>query len=598
LLGILIIITVHLFPLIQNVHGWRNGQNIDEFSSDPSNPNYGTHDWIAEHALDWLPENEKRYIVDNLASYLYGTELPDKTTGDNAIGDKDLHHYYFNENGDVMDNIAGIRAAQQYYNAVKKLEKGDLKNGTMRLGSMTHYISDLSVFGNVMSETYWGTAGNYSNYMSYVNSKMASYTSAEFDGYLNFDGRLALIEPDDAANAVAFNTTFDNNTIEARVQTGGKENCSWMEANYDWGDPVFKDRCGESLNYAVNLIADVLHSIYVQNLTPPSPPKNLAVSSVTGHSVNLTWKANPEDTLAGYSIYINKTDSSTQFYPTPINISRESTTYPYTGLIDEVKYYFKIVAFNMFDKTSGDSNIVSATTLDVTPPPVPSLANLPEITRKSVISISGISPEHGSLIEIYLNNDFSAPAYTNYSDPISGIYRVEIELVLGVNNITVRAVDDTGNPSAFSKSQLVIYDSIPPVADAGLNIELGMGKDPVVVVFNGSGSTDNLGILINYTWTLEIQYKYYYLYDKNPTFIFNKPDDYRIWLNVTDMAGNYDTDYFWVNVSQLDINRPYMTSQTPNIDETNVSVNITIRVKFNEPLNISTIKLTLKSNIG
>jgi hypothetical protein len=40
------------------------------YSADPSNPDYGTHDYIAHHALDWLPTNEKRYISDNLDEYL------------------------------------------------------------------------------------------------------------------------------------------------------------------------------------------------------------------------------------------------------------------------------------------------------------------------------------------------------------------------------------------------------------------------------------------------------------------------------------------------------------------------------------------------
>jgi hypothetical protein len=47
------------------------------YSADPSNPDYGTHDYIAQHALDWLPMNEKRYISDHLNDYLYGSELPD-----------------------------------------------------------------------------------------------------------------------------------------------------------------------------------------------------------------------------------------------------------------------------------------------------------------------------------------------------------------------------------------------------------------------------------------------------------------------------------------------------------------------------------------
>ncbi|PIX32007.1 hypothetical protein COZ60_01450, partial [Candidatus Bathyarchaeota archaeon CG_4_8_14_3_um_filter_42_8] len=49
------------------VFGWSNGG----YSDDPSNPKYGTHDWIAQHALDWLPFEEKQFIFDNIANYLY-----------------------------------------------------------------------------------------------------------------------------------------------------------------------------------------------------------------------------------------------------------------------------------------------------------------------------------------------------------------------------------------------------------------------------------------------------------------------------------------------------------------------------------------------
>jgi hypothetical protein len=47
---------------VMNGLAWSNGG----YSADPSNPDYGTHDWIAQHALDWLPVEEKQYILDNL----------------------------------------------------------------------------------------------------------------------------------------------------------------------------------------------------------------------------------------------------------------------------------------------------------------------------------------------------------------------------------------------------------------------------------------------------------------------------------------------------------------------------------------------------
>ena len=45
------------------------------YSADPANPDYGTHDWVAQHALDWLPTQEKQYITDNLAARALEAQL-------------------------------------------------------------------------------------------------------------------------------------------------------------------------------------------------------------------------------------------------------------------------------------------------------------------------------------------------------------------------------------------------------------------------------------------------------------------------------------------------------------------------------------------
>jgi len=37
-----------------------------------------------------------------------------------------------------------------------------------------------------------------------------------------------------------------------------------MDQNYNWNNPTFKNRCGESLNLAVNYLADVLHTLWVE----------------------------------------------------------------------------------------------------------------------------------------------------------------------------------------------------------------------------------------------------------------------------------------------------------------------------------------------
>ncbi len=174
---------------------WSNGG----FSADPSNPNYGTHDWIAQHALDWLPSGEKEYVTNNLALYLYGTELPDNGGAPDGIGDVALHHVYYWANESVQDDASAVRAQTEYNNAINYMKSGDVAMAVKTLGIMSHYIVDVSVFGHVMgSGTDWGPEVHHDDYETYVNGRTNNYTD-EFDTYLVFDGSLDFISAYNAA---------------------------------------------------------------------------------------------------------------------------------------------------------------------------------------------------------------------------------------------------------------------------------------------------------------------------------------------------------------------------------------------------------------
>jgi len=244
--------------LWKNSSAWSNGG----YSADPSHPDYGTHDWIAQHALDWLPTNERQYILDNLAAYLYGTELPDNNQAPDGIGDTAKHHIYYNSAEVVTDDAAAVRASTEYSNALNFLKAGDHAKAAKNAGIMSHYIVDMAVFGHVMgSGTEWGEEQHHSDYENHVNDRTSNY-EAEFNVYLSFDGVLSDLSAYDAAKNLAYDTTFD---------TDGDLTCVWMNQNYDWNNPAFKNRAGESLNLAVNYLADVLHTLAVESATQTTP---------------------------------------------------------------------------------------------------------------------------------------------------------------------------------------------------------------------------------------------------------------------------------------------------------------------------------------
>jgi hypothetical protein len=120
----------------------------------------------------------------------------------------------------------------------------------------------MAVFGHVMGASMaWGAETHHSDYENYVQGRTDGYVD-EFNSYLVFDSSLSINSAYDAALTLAYDTTFD---------TDGDLTCVWMDQNYNWSDSTFRNRSGESLNLAVNLIADVLHSFYNEAIIPEFP---------------------------------------------------------------------------------------------------------------------------------------------------------------------------------------------------------------------------------------------------------------------------------------------------------------------------------------
>lgn len=325
---------------------WSNGG----YSSDPSNPDYGTHDWIAQHALDWLPEAEKQYITDNLAAYLYGTELPDNAGVADGIGDKPNHHIYYSSSGVMTDNASAVRASEVYGEALTYLVASDLVNAAKHAGIMTHYIADMAVFGHVMgSGTDWGAEPQqrHEDYETYVNQRTSSY-DAEFNSYLSYDGSLVTISAYDAAKDLAYDTTFD---------VDGDLTCVWMDQHYNWNDPTFRDRCGESLNLAVNYVADVLHSLYVEATPGPRAQSSITCSAspstiTLGSSVTVSGSISPSHAGVAVSLTYTKPDATT--------IARTATTTS-AGSYSDVYTPDMAGSWTVIASWDGDSDHLGAT---------------------------------------------------------------------------------------------------------------------------------------------------------------------------------------------------------------------------------------------
>ena len=117
--------------------------------------------------------------------------------------------------------------------------------------------------------------------------------------------------------------------------------------------------------------------------------------------------------------------------------------------------------------------------------------------------------------------------------------------------------DSARNGAESSWVSFNVGDTTPPVADAGPDQTV---KEDTLVTFDGSGSSDNIGIT-NYTWTF-MDMTPQTLTGVNPTYTFATLGAHTITLKVTDAAGNYATDT--VTITGFDATQPVAVSlQTP-----------------------------------
>ena len=108
----------------------------------------------------------------------------------------------------------------------------------------------------------------------------------------------------------------------------------------------------------------------------------------------------------------------------------------------------------------------------------------------------------------------------------------------GTYLITLRATDAAGN-SASATTHLKVTDIVPPTATLHMVLD---AKKGVPVTLDGSGSTDNVGI-VNWTWRIRLEGESTWreVYGETPRFTFQKPGDHSVQLVVTDADGNTAT---------------------------------------------------------
>ena len=255
-----------LVPIV--AFSWNNGQDGNartNLASECADSPYSTHDWIADHALDMLPDNEKAWLTPHRAMYLLGTEAPDNSTihescnsphrgyGDTGSGhsvDWNVDHtaWELRDDGTLLDRAAR-RAQEEYSKAVIAFQQGNESDAAFFLGAMAHYIGDVSQYGHSGPGE-----DHHSDYEGWASSR-SEPTDTVLTPFLS-ESSLVRRTPYTAAKRIS------------RATSGGRDEIqtfAFMDANYASrnSDPVYLASAGNALNIAVNELADVLHTFFL-----------------------------------------------------------------------------------------------------------------------------------------------------------------------------------------------------------------------------------------------------------------------------------------------------------------------------------------------
>jgi parallel beta-helix repeat protein len=142
------------------------------------------------------------------------------------------------------------------------------------------------------------------------------------------------------------------------------------------------------------------------------------------------------------------------------------------------------------------------------------------------------------------------------------------------------ANDNASNSeSKSSRDSLCAYDITDPIAYAGSDQSIGL---QTTIDFDGSASSDNLGLITNYTWTIkEGAMQIAILYGPNPSYLFDTVGDFTVTLDVVDSAGNSGNHTVNISVIVDTVAPVILHDADPAIQEVYGNVNVTATVTDN-----------------
>ena len=186
---------------------------------------------------------------------------------------------------------------------------------------------------------------------------------------------------------------------------------------------------------------------------PPATPLNLrTLPGVYEGTIQLFWDSNNDDT----EYYLIERRMIGGEYIEVGHVSR--SWYTDENLTFDIQYYYRIIALDESGLRSLPSVVSSAFPRDMTAPPPPVLNDLPDLSNKDWIVVSG-ETEFNSIVDVLINGRSVASSVVGPET----IFAITLEnLTEGLLVVEALSRDRFNNTSPTSIAQWITIDTIPP----------------------------------------------------------------------------------------------------------------------------------------
>jgi len=304
----------------------------------------------------------------------------------------------------------------------------------------------------------------------------------------------------------------------------------------------------------------------------------VVIDTIKPNISDLVINPNVQEVYGSVNISVNITDNDSIMPRAHINITKPDGTWQNETMSNIGNNYFHEQSYDIIgiynfiiwaNDTSNNLDIEtgSFTIQDTEKPKIPSLLIIPSTQEVyGYVNISASIIDNYDLFEdIWINiikpDGFSLNITMDKVTAMEFYYN-DTYKIIGTYIFTIWA-NDTSNNWNDTSGQFTVVDTTKPIANAGPDQQVEQGY---TITLDGSGSSDNIGFISNYTWNLTVDGTLFTFHGANLNIRIKKVGNFEVTLTVKDSSNNSASDTMWINVTGVDTDSDGLT----DYDEINI----------------------------